>query len=118
MEMSKCITLKIKSRNFYLNRNLRILENFSPQNVPPIQSYSSNIPCNYHFQMYKEQHLVHSICSLKHSSSQHQGKNTGLNRYIADFKYEKHIINACVYKRILHTCINKDYLPTFHTCNL
>ena len=46
-----------------------------------------NILCNYHFQMYMEQHLVHSICSSKYSSSQHQNKNTGLNIKITKFEY-------------------------------
>ena len=34
IEMSKCIALNIKSQNFYLKRNMLILEQFGPQNIP------------------------------------------------------------------------------------
>ena len=40
------------------------------------------IPGNYHLQMYTEQHLVHSIHSLKYFSSQYQYRNTELNIHI------------------------------------
>ena len=33
LELSKCITSKAKSRNFYLKRNLLMLGNFSPRNI-------------------------------------------------------------------------------------